>query len=93
MSTYNLTPHVESRKDIFDGRTADNMTTVDLLEYGLRDGCTDAEYHLANRLHKLRRIALELIEVLDEEGLSIDLNYLHLIDTEIEVTGKKRLTL
>ncbi len=46
-----------------------DQSTTSLLRYGRRDGCTDAEYNIAERMQSLRVIALELVNQLFEEGL------------------------
>lgn len=92
MSKYELTEVTEEAPDTFS-ELASEDPTADMVEYGLRSGCTDAEYHLANRLQKLRCVALELATQLDEEGYMLDTLLLNLIDVEVEVKSTKRLTL
>jgi len=92
MSIYELTEakEVKSRVEVTlngDGPTAD------LVEYGLRDGGGDAEYFLAARLQKLRCVAIELIQRLEEEGYMVDPLHLSLIDIQAEIKSTKRLTL
>jgi hypothetical protein len=68
-------------------------STVALVEFGLRDGGTLAEYHLANRLQRLREIALQLVNDLVEDGQAqtIPDDFLYSIDVEIEALVRKRL--
>ena len=92
-SIYNLTSIREEIPRNDDTLTSD-ASTVDMVESGLRSMGTDNEYHMANRMQKLRCVALELVQQLECEGYNnLDPLLLQLIDIEVEVKSKKRLTL
>ncbi len=93
MGKYNLTATTEGLKLSSESEIDEDTSTSSMLQYGLRNMCTDTEYHLANRLNKLRCVALELIVQLDEDGYKIDPLLLQYIDVEVDVVTKKRLTL
>jgi hypothetical protein len=69
----------------------EDYTTAGLVQFCLRNGCTDAEYHLALRAQKLREIALEMATEIIEEGGEVKEDYLRLIDVHADVATRKRL--
>jgi hypothetical protein len=87
MSNIKLTPIVEC---IDSDEELKDYTTVGLLNYGLRSGCSDAEYHLALRLQELRKHTLALVEQHMAEGYGVGNSLLNLLDVEMEVKETKR---
>ena len=76
-----------------DMETMEDFSTASMVEYGLRSGCTDAEYHMANRMQRLRQIALRLAKELEGYGAedAVTTEDLEAIDVMVEVTGEKRI--
>jgi len=70
----------------------EDTTTAGLIEFGLRQGGLDSEYHLANRLQSIRELALELAVQSMEEGYSISDSFLKLLDVQVEVAETKRMS-
>jgi hypothetical protein len=69
----------------------EDFSTASMVEYGLRNGGTDAEYHLANRLQKLRHVALRLAKAIEGNGgMVTDIDW-QAIDVMAEVVEEKRL--
>lgn len=65
-----------------------DTTTAGLLEYGLREGCTDAEYHLALRLEAMRELTFKLINERMAEGFGAGMSELELIDVKVDLTNE-----
>lgn len=68
-----------------------DFSTAGLVQYCLRSGCLDSEYHLALRTQKLRALALRLADELVGMGGWVAENDLKLIDVFGEVVERKRL--
>ncbi len=92
MNNYKLTV-AEEWKNIENAIPRDKASTVEIVEFGLRASGSQAQWVIARRLEVLREVALQLVEQLVEEGWEIDPINLQLIDVEMEVKSKKRLTL
>jgi len=59
--------------------------TVDLIQYGLRNGGTQAEYDLATRLQEMRELAFSLaVELYISQGFVCNNEDLKLIDVMTE---------
>jgi hypothetical protein len=83
-----LTQINEEQQNLDD---VEDFSTASLVEYAMRDGCTDAEYYVGKRLQKLRHIALRFAKALEEEGRKLELKDLQAIDVMVEITTDKRL--
>ena len=83
------------RLTVFNGGYTDDdpvpNSTADLVGYGLRNGCTEAEFKLAGALEDMRRLAFKLSQLVYEEGIdNLTSEELSLMDVIIEVTEEKR---
>ena len=92
MSHYNNLSLVDiNTTGVEDVVEAEDYTTAGLIEFCLRSGCSDAEYHLALRAQKLREIALDMATEIIEGGGEVNEAYLKLIDVHADVATRKRL--
>lgn len=79
---------VDTTGQIRDSDAYDVNSTSDLINYCLRDGCLDSEYHISLRFQQLREVAMELINELYEHGGAPTSQQLAVIDVIIGGNGE-----
>lgn len=92
MPTYEnleLTPLANEGGDADTDEMCD-YTTAGMVNFCLRSGCLDSEYHLALRTQELRKLALRLMDLWQGEGYPLEERWLDLVDVEASTMTTKR---
>jgi hypothetical protein len=70
-----------------------STSTANLVNHGLREGGTQAEYDMALRLQDLREACMDMVSQMKSEGYPVSEDHLKLMDVQMEVLAKERLTM
>ena len=77
--------------DNFDPTVEGATTTSELIQFGLREGGTLAEYYLAKRLHEMREALFNVTRDKLADGQFLHDNELELLDVDATYMQTKRI--
>jgi len=72
------------------GDSLEDYTTAGMVNFCLREGCLESEYHLALRTQELRKVALRLMIFMQAEGYPVDERHMQIIDVTADTMLTKR---